>query len=220
VILYIDAFWANAWDCGPYVALREKGIPFSTAIALVHQDAGVTPAIRWQAITGLAPALHHGDFWIAESLAIIEYLEDAFPPPAYPRLWPADLRARARARQLLSWTRMEHDELRGERGSSLLFYPRKNLPPLSHRAACQAAELIAVVERLQPSPSGTLFGEWCIADVDLSFALMRLIRTGHDVPAAVTAYAEAVWRRPSVREYVEHSRPPNDPGYRIKIPGP
>jgi glutathione S-transferase len=220
VILYIDAFWANAWDCAPYVALREKGLAFSTAIALLHQDAGVNPAVKWQTLTGLAPALHHGDFWLAESLAIVEYLEEAFPPPAYPRLWPADLRARARARQLLSWTRMEHDELRRERGSSLLFYPRTGLPPLSNLAACQATELLAVVERLQPSASGALFGDWCIADVDISFALMRLIKTGHEVAPAIRAYAEAVWRRPSVREYVEHARPPHDPGYRLKIPAP
>jgi glutathione S-transferase len=220
VILYIDAFWANAWDAGPYVALREKGLPFSTAIALVHQGQGVTPAVRRQAITGLAPALHDGTFWLGESQAIIEYLEDAYPPPAYPRLLPADVRARARARQLMSWMRMEHDALREERSSSLIFYPRGPLPPMSPDAAAQAADLCAVVERLGPTPEGTLFGDWCIADVDVAFALMRLIRTDYDVPLASRIYAEAVWRRPSVREYAEHPRPPHDPGDRRSIPGP
>jgi glutathione S-transferase len=220
VILYIDAFWANAWDASPFVALREKGLEFSTAIALLHEGAGITPAVRRQAITGLAPALHDGDFWLAESMAIIEYLEDAYPPPVYPRLFPADVRARARARQMMSWTRMELDALREERTSSLLFYPRRELPPLSPDAARQAADLCAHVERLGPTPEGTLFGDWCIADVDLAFALMRLIKTGHEVSPAVRAYAEAVWRRPSVREYAEHPRPPHDPGNRRMIPGP
>jgi hypothetical protein len=41
---------------------------------------------------------------------------------------------------------------------------------------------------------------------------MRLIRTGHAVPDALVAYADAVWRRPSLREYVEHARPPHAPG--------
>jgi glutathione S-transferase len=229
LILYVDAFWANAWDCGPYVALREKGLEFATVVALVREGAGVTPPVRHQAITGLEPALQHGDFWIAESLAIIEYLEDAFPPPAWPRLWPAELYARARARQIMSWTRMELNDLRDERDSTLLFYPPANpLPPLGPRAATQAANLGMVVERLVGGGGhagsaggtganaprgidGTLFGEWCIADVDVAFAVMRLVHGGDPVPDRVRAYAEAVWRRPSVREYVQHTRPPHAP---------
>jgi len=218
LILYVDAFWSNAWDCGPYVALREKGVSFSTAIALVHEGTGVNPFIKQQTLTGLAPALQHGDFWVAESLAIIEYVEDAFPPPQYPPVWPVDAQRRARARQLMSWHRMEHLAIREERTSTYLFYPRASFPPLSPTAIRCAEELCAVLERLAPSPEGALFGEWCIADVDMSFALMRLIRTGYDVAPALRAYAEAVWRRPSVREYVEHRRPPHDPGTRRTVP--
>lgn len=212
LVLYIDAFWANPWDCAPYVALREKGVPFSTAIALLREGAGVTPAIRFQAYTGLEPALQHGDFWLAESLAIVEYIEDAFPPPDWPRLLPEDVRARARARQLMSWIRTELAPIREARPSIVLFYPPREPPtPLAPVAAKLAADLVAVVERLGPKPDGTLFGEWCIADVDVSFVLMRLVKSGYDLPPAVTAYAEAVWRRPSVREYIDHPRPPHPP---------
>ena len=209
MILYIDAYWSNTWDCAPYVALREKGISFSTVLAMVNNT--VTPPVRFQAITGLEPALQHGDFWVAESSAIIEYLEDAFPAPGFPRLFPGDLRARARARQLMSWTRMELTDLRRERSSTLLFYPRDEHPPLGADAATQAAKLCALITRLDPSPAGTLFGEWCIADVDAAFALMRLVKSGYRVPDPLRAYAEAVWQRPSVREYVEHPRPPHAP---------
>jgi glutathione S-transferase len=193
LVLYVDAFWSNPWDCGPYVALREKGLEFSTAIAVVR--SGVTPAIRQHALTGLEPALQHGDFWVAESLAIIEYLEDVFAPPAWPRLWPADVRERARARQLMSWLRTELTELRRERTSTYLFYPpRTPLPPLGPDATRQAATLLNIVERLRPSAEGALFASgWCIADVDVTFALMRLIRSGHPVPPALVAYAEAGW---------------------------
>jgi glutathione S-transferase len=209
--LYIDAFWSNPWDCAPYVALREKGVSFSTAIALLREGLGVTPAIRFQALTGLEPALQHGDFWLAESLAIVEYIEDVFPPPDWPRLLPEDVRARARARQLMSWIRTELAPIREALPSIILFYPQPKPAPLDGMAAKLAVDLISVVERLGPSPEGALLGDWCIADVDVSFVLMRLIRSGHPVPPAVVAYAEAVWRRPSVREYIEHSRPPHPP---------
>jgi glutathione S-transferase len=216
LILYVDAFWANTWDCAPYVALREKQVPFTTAIGLMSEGTGVTPAVRFQAVTGLEPALQHGDFWVAESLAIIEYVEDAFPPPAWPRLWPADLRHRARARQLMSWLRMEFNQLREERDSTSLFYPRTDHRPLSALAARQATRLCDVVERLAPSPM--LFGDWCIADVDVAFALMRLIKTGHDVSPTLRDYATAVWSRPTVRDYIEHSRPPHSPFPQSRLP--
>ena len=106
---------------------------------------------------------------------------------------------------------MELTALRRERTSTLLFYPRTKHSPLSAEATAQATKLCAMLERLDPSPQGTLFGDWCIADVDLAFALMRLIKTNHEIPAALRTYAEAVWNRPSVREYVEHPRPPHAP---------
>jgi glutathione S-transferase len=210
IVLYVDAHWSNTWDCGPYVALREKGLEFSTAIALVR--SGVNPSIRQHAFTGLEPALQHADFWVAESLAIIEYIEDAFPPPAWPRLWPEDVRERARARQLMSWLRSEMNDLRAERSSTRLFYPRPGAAPLGAAAARQAAALIEIMERMAPSPAGTLFASgWCIADVELAFALQRLITSDHPMPGALVAYAQAVWQRPSVREYIEHNRPPHAP---------
>jgi glutathione S-transferase len=210
LILYVDGHWSNTFDCAPYVALREKGIAFSTAVALVN--AGVSPFVRHAAITGLEPALQHGEFWLSESLAIIEYLEEAFPPPDYPALWPTDLRDRARARQLMSWIRMELNDLRAERISTNVFYPpRRALPPLGPLAARQAEQLFSVIERLAPRHDA-LLGRWCIADVDMAFAVMRLIRTGFvPIPDVVRAYAEAVWHRPSIREYVEHPRPPHPP---------
>ena len=55
--------------------------------------------------TGTAPVLQHGSLWIGESLAIVEYLEETFAPPAWPRLLPADVRDRAHARELSSWLR-------------------------------------------------------------------------------------------------------------------
>jgi hypothetical protein len=40
---------------------------------------------------------------------------------------------------------------------------------------------------------------------------MRLITGDVAVPSPLEAYASAVWARPSVREFVEHQRPPHRP---------
>ena len=44
------------------------------------------PAYRDRSLTAKVPALEHDDFWLAESSAIAEYLEEAFPPPGHPAL--------------------------------------------------------------------------------------------------------------------------------------
>jgi glutathione S-transferase len=211
--LYMEAFWRNPWDCTVHVALREKGLEFHTSIAMMSRNVGAIDALRARTFTGTAPVLQHGTFWIAESLAIVEYLEDAFPPPHWPRLFPADLRDRARARQLLSWIRTSTDALRRERSSELMFYPPgKPLPPLSAEAQRDADRLLRVAELAGAGPSGCLFGgSFGIVDVDMAFTLMRLVSSGAPVPEPIVAYAAAVWARPSVREFVEHPRPPHQP---------
>jgi glutathione S-transferase len=210
--LYTEAFWRNPWDCTVYVALREKGLDFHRAISMYREGIGVVDALHAYSITGTAPVLQHGSFWLAESQAIVEYLEDAFPPPEWPRLLPAETMARARARQLMSWIRTSAEALRRERTTDHIIFPvRAELPPLSPTAAQDARRLLEVADRLGAGPSGALFGAFSIADVDFAFMLMRLVASGAPVPAPVAAYTAAVWERPSVREFVAHPRPPNQP---------
>jgi glutathione S-transferase len=192
--------------------LREKQLSFDTSISMMGPGIGATDAMRAYTPTGTAPVLQHGSFWTAESTAIVEYLEKVFPPPAWPRLIPADVRARARARELSSWLRTSLAALRKERPMEAVFYPAMKLLPLSPTARQQADELVRVAERLHAGASGCLFGgSFCAADVDLALALMRLIGTGTAVAAPIAAYAEAVFARPSVREFAQHPRPPHPP---------
>src|SRR5262245_48418663 len=103
--LYIDAYWCSPFDFSCYVALHEKGLDFSTSRAVIRSGSGFPLPYRERTLVARVPALAHGDFWLSESLAVVEYLEEAFPPPDYPALLPADVRARARARQIVSFLR-------------------------------------------------------------------------------------------------------------------
>src|SRR5688572_27664683 len=117
LVLYMEAFWTSPWDLACYAALREKGLQFGTGTGFVSEGVGILGELRAHTMAARVPALQHGDFWLSESLAIVEYLEDVFPPPAYPRLLPADASQRARARQLSILSRVEVHELRDERPS-------------------------------------------------------------------------------------------------------
>jgi glutathione S-transferase len=209
IVLYVEASWSSPWVCVVHVVLREKGIPFTTARAMMRKGVGAVDLMRERTFTGTAPVLQHGEFWLAESLAIIEYLEEMFPNPP---MLPLDVRERARARQLMAWMRHEHDALRRERPAERILYPSAQpLHPLSDEAQRAAESLVRVATRLGADARGALFGTFGVIDVDLAFALMRLVATGFDVPETLRAYARTIWERPSVREFVEHERPPNAP---------
>lgn len=209
-VLYVESSWSSPWQCSVFVTLREKQVPFTTVLSMLRKGSGVIDSMHERTLTGTAPVLQHGTFWLAESLAIIEYLEELVPTP---RVLPADVQDRARARQLLTWMRNELGALRNERAAERIVYPRlREVPPLSPAAEHAAEELVRVTTRLGADARGHVFADpFTILDLELAFTLMRLVVTNHPLPEPLVAFAQAVWQRPSVREFLDHPRPPNPP---------
>ena len=208
--LYVDGYFVNQWDAACVVALEEKQLAYTIARALLRDGGGVPAALLAQTKIGRVPALNHGDAWLTESSAIIEYLEETFPAPAHPRLLPADPIARARARQWMAFVRSDLFDLRNERSWWMCVYPEPNVKPLSRNAERDARELVALIERLWTA--GELEpGAWNMAHADLALTLLRLGRTGYPLPERVAAFLDATVNRPSMRAYLEHPRPPFRP---------
>ena len=206
--LYVDGYFTNIWDASCFVALTEKRLEFTTARALLRDGQGVPPALRERAAIGRIPALQHGEVWLTESLAIVEYLEDVFPAPEYPRVLPAEPAHRARARQVMMWLRSDLWELRVERPWQVTVYPSTPILPLSPAASAEAAELVELVDWLDRH--GDL-ATWNLSHADLAFALMRLARTSYPLTPACQQLLDRNLERASVRDYVQHARPPNPP---------
>jgi glutathione S-transferase len=206
--LFVDGYFCNQFDATCFVALEEKHQVFSTARALLRDGQGTPPAMHAHTPIARVPALAHGEFWLTESMAIAEYLEDILPAPAYPRLLPADPRERARARQIMAWVRFDLRQLRLERPWFTTVYRDTPVEPLSPGATREANELLDVIGRLDLA--GDL-ATWNIAHADLALTLMRVLRTDVVLPEAARRLLDANLARPSVKTYVEHPRPPNAP---------
>jgi glutathione S-transferase len=208
--LYAESMWISPYVFSSYVALREKGAAFDVVeVALIdgeHRRAEYYSS----SVTGRVPSLDHDGFRIAESSAIAEYLEEALPAPASPGLFPESIRDRARARQIMAWLRSDLVALRDERSTITMFY-RFRLQPLAGQALRDAERLVRVAEQVVPASAGPLFGAWSLVDAELAFMLHRLLLNGDPVPQRVAEYARSQWVRPSVREFVEHSRTPTVP---------
>jgi glutathione S-transferase len=210
--LYGETLWISPYVFSSFVALHEKRIPFDVVEVGLATGAHLAPPYRDASLTARVPSLEHAGFTLAESSAIAEYLDEVFPPPAYPRLFPADVRERARARQLMAWLRSDLGALRDERSTVTMFH-RFRLRPLSPAAQRDVDKLLRVVEQVVPPTADTLFGAWCLADSELAFMLHRLISTGEAVPDRVRAYASSQWQSPSVRAFIDRPRPPIPDSY-------
>jgi glutathione S-transferase len=211
LVLYGNAMWTSPYVLSCFVALTEKQLPFEVQAVALQEGEQRSAEYVETSYTARVPALVDGDFSMSESSAIVEYLEDKWPPPAHPRLLPRDLCDRARARQIMAWLRSDLGRIREERSAEYVFYPPGVLPPLPplSRIAVRAVEkLVSFADRVVADDGGCLFGAWCIADTDLAMMLQRLVKTNEALPDHLRAFAEREWQRPSVQTFVNAPRPP------------
>jgi glutathione S-transferase len=201
--LYAESSWMSPWVFHAMVALEEKLLPYKLEVVSLPLTDETRALFERRGVLAKVPLLVHGDVWITESLAISEYLAETFPTPGHPRLFPADLGDRARARQIMSFLRTSLFALREARPTSSVF-GRPNPRPLPDRAREEAAELERVALAVLPDDRPAMFGSWCIADTDLALALMRLIANQDPIDRRLVNYALAQFDRTSVRRFVAH----------------
>ena len=96
-VLY--GYWRSSSSYRVRIALNLKGIDYEQIPVHLVRNGGEQnqPAYREINPLGLVPALVHDGLVVVQSLAICEYLEEAFPMPP---LLPADKRGRARVRSI------------------------------------------------------------------------------------------------------------------------
>jgi glutathione S-transferase len=202
ITVYVDGYFVSPLDASCLIALDEKRAEYQTARALLRDGAGIPPSLGSRTVIARVPAIQHGDFFLTESLAIVDYVDRVCPGAG---LYPFDPRQRARALQIMAYVRFDLRALRDERQWWTCVYPVEQ-PPLTPTAQHEADELIAIASRIVPE-----LGEFSIAHADLAMHLMRLSRNHHPMPDPLLRFIDATIARPSVRAYIEHARPPNPP---------
>ncbi|OZI71066.1 glutathione transferase [Bordetella genomosp. 12] len=201
--LYLDSNFLSPYAMSAHVGLQEKGLPFEIRLVDLEAREQFMAPYTQRAPTCRVPALTHEGFHLTESSAILEYLEEAFPAPQYPALYPADPQGRARARQLQAWLRSDLMALREERSTVAVFHAEAEAP-LSDAALPAMAKLLRVAELLLKPGQQTLFASWCIADTELALMLKRLRRA--ELPDWLADYADGQWQRPAVQRWLRHNR--------------
>jgi glutathione S-transferase len=203
--LFVDRQFTSPYAMSVFVTLLEKGLPFDLEQIDLDRHQHLTPPYCDDSLTARVPTLAHENFFLSESTAIVEYLEEVFPLPDYPSVFPQSTVDRARARQIQAWLRSDLMPIRTERSTEVIFFEPTTVS-LSKSGCIALAKLVRVTERLLKHHSQNLFGEWCIADTELALMLNRLVLNGDDIPQRLKDYASFQWQRPAVKQWIDLDR--------------
>jgi glutathione S-transferase len=88
----------SSWSLRPWILLAQLKIPFEEVVIAMDRPETRETMLKY-APTGKCPSLQDGKIVVWESLAIVEYLAEAYPEKA---VWPKGKAARAHARALAS----------------------------------------------------------------------------------------------------------------------
>jgi len=204
LVLYVGEKNVSSWSMRAWIALRHKGVSFEERPISLLADPDRAER-RKVSPTGRVPVLHHGRTVVPDSLAIVEYLEETFPPPAHPGLWPADRERRAHARWLAATMHSSFAELRRSMSFHLCFLPAR--PEASASARAEAGEMATLWSDALARHGGPfLTGEFGAADAMFAPAVVRLEAFEVPVPKAVAAWMTRVLAHPAVRPWMEAAR--------------
>jgi glutathione S-transferase len=217
----------SSWSMRPWLALRHAGADFITETAEVElgrqtsasqDDASLAKVSREAlqerrrkgSVTGLFPVLHVEGAPIHESLAICEWVNEAYPEA---RLHPDTPLLRAQARALCCEMVSGFSNLRTHMSCHLF----GRLPQFQPNAATQL-EIERVFElwrgALARSGGPFLFGRFGIADAMFYPVRTRLRTYGVAIPGELEPYVDALDQLPAVRALIERAREdPTIPAY-------
>ena len=197
----------SSWSMRPWVLMKQAGIPFDEVRlrfdAFTPESSFKTELAR-HTPAGLVPVLVDDGFAVWDTLAIAEYLAERFPDH---RLWPADVRARARARSVCA-------EMHSGFGALRSHFPMiidAHLPEVGARVLAEQPalrdELARIVsmwsELLRQHGGPMLFGDFGIADAFFAPVVMRLATYAPPLPGPITAYMARVQALPGVAAWVK-----------------
>jgi glutathione S-transferase len=185
----------STWSMRPWLALKHTGVAFDETLIPLREHTS-SEAVAAASPSALVPVLKDGDLIIWDSLAICEYLAEAYPAAG---LWPTDIAARALARSAAAEVHSGFASLRGECPMDLA--KPVHTADLSEATKINIRRIVRLCGDLLSRFDGPfLCGSWGIADAFLTPIAtrfrtygVRLSDYGDDgeVAAYMTALLEA-----------------------------
>lgn len=195
--LYIGNKNYSSWSLRPWLLLKHLGIPFAEhMVSVAGRD--YNPALRPIAGNARVPCLHDDGFQIWESLAIAEYLAER-----YPHLWPADWKARARARSISAEMHAGFVSLRRAMPMNLKYRLKgKPVDAAVQRDIDRIVEIWTEARTQFATHDGPyLFGAFSVADAMYAPVAWRFHIYNVPLPPVAMAYRDRMLAHPAMQEW-------------------
>jgi glutathione S-transferase len=205
--LYIGNKNYSSWSMRPWVLLRQAGIDFEeirVRFDSFEADSEFKRAMGPVSPTGKVPVLVDADLVVWDTLAIAEYVAETHPDK---KLWPADAKARARARSVCAEMHSGFTALRGNCPMNIEADLAETGALIWRDKAGVRADVARLVEMwsalLKEHGGPLLFGEFTIADAYFAPVCMRLHSYALPLPPQIAAYVERVRNLPGVKAWID-----------------
>lgn len=193
----------SSWSLRAWILLKHLGVDFDETVIPLRQP-DTRARILAHSPGGKVPALKDGDIVVWETLAIAEYLAEAFPAA---ELWPTERAARARARAIAA-------EMHA--GFAALRRDMPMITPTTRPGVGHTAEALADVARIQEiwrnartrfgAGGPFLFGRFGAADAMYAPVAVRFKTYAPPLDDIAQAYVEAMWNHPPLQAWIEGAR--------------
>ena len=212
--LYIGNKNYSSWSMRPWVLLTQAGIPFEERLIRFDSfdaNSKFKAELARLSPVGKVPVLIDDGFAIWDTLAIAEYLAEKFPEK---KLWPTDVKARARARSVCAEMHSGFGALRNHFGMNI----EASFPEIGQRVLSTEPQVRADVDRIVQMWSELLaehggpflFGQFSVADAFFAPVVKRLVGFVVPVPPVIAAYVERMQALPSIAAWTRDALAEHD----------
>lgn len=189
----------SSWSLRPWLYLKHFEIPFAEQLIYLYEE-GFKEKILQYSLAGKVPILQRGEYFIWDSLSILEYLSEAYPQYMG---WPKDARARAVARSVSAEMHSGFFALREYLPMNCRkVFPNYN-PPEDAKNDIKRVREIWVNCRNEFGSSGPwLFGQFSIADCMYAPVVFRFLSYKPELGELETEYVNTVKDHPAMKEWM------------------
>jgi glutathione S-transferase len=188
----------SSWSMRPWIALKASGLAFRETVICLDQSDTKTKIQKYNE-AGKVPVLLHGGITVWESLAILDYLAEAFFDRHW---WPADPHARAMARSISAEMHAGFANLRSNMGMNV----RKSLPgrvrtPETEADIARISKIWRDAREKFGAGGPFLFGAFSNADAMYAPVVTRFKTYGIGLDPVCQAYVDAMLAHPVMKEW-------------------
>lgn len=195
--LYIGNKNYSSWSLRVWLLLKHMDIPFTEhMVSVAGRD--YNPALRPISGNAKVPSLHEDGFQIWETIAIAEYLTER-----YPDLWPADSKARTRARSISAEMHAGFANLRKAMPMNLkLRLKGKPVDAVVQRDIDRIIEIWTEARTQFATNDGPyLFGAFSVADAMYAPIAWRFHIYNVPLPSVAMTYQDNILAHPAMQEW-------------------